>query len=133
MGDPVTTLGAGALAAYLGKDGLQKLLGPTADYLGQGLRDFTQRRFETIGRIFQNAQSKVGERLEKPGEVPRLLRSSRQCWMTVRIPMMPSPWNTWAGYLHRHERSTDGMTEAPGWRKSWIPALLVPAPHAFSS
>lgn len=70
MPEPIITVGLGAVGAYLGKDGVQKLLGPTADYLGQGLRDFTQKRTETIGRIFQNAESKLGEKLENPGQVP---------------------------------------------------------------
>lgn len=70
MPEPLTTVGMGAVAAYLGKDGIQKLLGPTADYLGQGLRDFTQKRTQTIGRIFQNAESKLGAKLDTPGEVP---------------------------------------------------------------
>lgn len=70
MPESLTTVGLGAIAAYLGKDGLQKLLGPTADYLGQGLRDFTQRRAETVGRIFENAASKLGKNIESPGEVP---------------------------------------------------------------
>lgn len=70
MPEPITTVGLGAIAAYLGKDGLQKLLGPTADYLGQGLKDFTQRRAENIGHIFQSAQAKLGERINSPGEVP---------------------------------------------------------------
>jgi hypothetical protein len=67
----LATAGLGAaLAAYLTKDALQKLLGPTADYLGQGLKDFTQRRAENIGRIFQNAEAKLGDRLESPGAIP---------------------------------------------------------------
>lgn len=70
MPDPLTTVGLGALAAYLGKDGIQKLLGPTADYLGQGLREFTQKRAQTIGQIFQKAESKLGTKLDTPGEVP---------------------------------------------------------------
>lgn len=70
MTDPVTTVGLGALAAYLGKDGLQKLLGPTADYLGAGLKDFTQKRVEAMGQIFASAQSKLGDKVDAPGEVP---------------------------------------------------------------
>jgi len=68
--EPITTVGLGAIAAYLGKDGLKKLLGPTADYLGGGLRDFTQKRVENIGKIFQNADEKLGEKRETPGSVP---------------------------------------------------------------
>ncbi|MFM8624599.1 MAG: hypothetical protein ACKOCZ_08840 [Betaproteobacteria bacterium] len=70
MTDPVTTIGLGAVAAYLGKDGLEKLLGPTADYLGEGLRDFTKRRAEAVGRIFGSAQDKLGAKAEAPGQVP---------------------------------------------------------------
>ena len=70
MAEPITTVGLGAVAAYLGKDGIQKLLGPTADHLGQGLRDFTKRRAETIGEIFQKAELKLGDRIDAPGEVP---------------------------------------------------------------
>lgn len=70
MPDPVTTIGVGAVAAYLGKDGLQKLLGPTADYLGGGLKDFTQHRLQAIGKIFGTAQARLGEKINQPGEVP---------------------------------------------------------------
>lgn len=76
MVEPVTTVGMGAIAAYLGKDGLQKLLGPTADYMGQGLRDFAQKRIENIGRIFSKATNKLGDRIETQGEVPpRVLKA----------------------------------------------------------
>lgn len=76
MPEPITTVGLGAIAAYLGKDGLEKLLGPTAEYLGAGLRDLTQRRIENIGRIFRNAQEKLGSKADKPGEVPpRVLKA----------------------------------------------------------
>lgn len=70
MTDPITTIGLGALAAYLGKDGLEKLLGPTADYLGNGLKDFTEKRAVAVGRIFSSAQAKLGDKVSSPGEVP---------------------------------------------------------------
>lgn len=70
MTDPVTTIGVGAVAAYLGKDGLEKLLGPTAAYLGDGLRDFTEKRVETIQKIFVSAQTKLGDKANSPGQVP---------------------------------------------------------------
>jgi hypothetical protein len=49
---------------------VEKILGPTADYLGLGIRDWAQRRIENVGRIFENAQKKLGARLEEPGTVP---------------------------------------------------------------
>jgi len=70
MPEPITTVGLGAVVAYLSKDGLDKILGPTADYLGVSLKDFAQKRTENIGRIFQNAESKLGEKLNQPGQVP---------------------------------------------------------------
>ncbi len=70
MLEPITTVGLGAILAYLSKDGLQKLLGPTADYLGAGIRDFTKKRVENIGRIFQKADERLGEKRETPGSIP---------------------------------------------------------------
>jgi hypothetical protein len=76
MVEPVTTLGLGAVFAYLGKDGLQKLLGPTAEYLGGGMRDFVKNRIENINNIFENAAKKLGSKIEEPGQVPpRVLKS----------------------------------------------------------
>lgn len=76
MAEPITTLGIGAIAAYLGKDGLEKLLGPTAEYLGGGLRDLAQKRVETIARIFQTAQRRLGDRVDQAGTVPpKVLKS----------------------------------------------------------
>lgn len=70
MPEPISTIGIGAIAAYLRKDGLQKLLGPTADYLGGELQEFTKRRIENFGKIFQNADQKLGDRSNTHGSVP---------------------------------------------------------------
>ena len=60
----------------MAKDGIAKLLGPTADYLGEGLRNLTKRRVDSIGKIFSNASTKLGDRLEMPGQVPpRVLKT----------------------------------------------------------
>lgn len=70
MPEPITTVGVSAVVAYLGKDGVAKLLGPTAEYLGKGLQEFAQKRVETVGKIFQNAGAKLGEKMDRSGEVP---------------------------------------------------------------
>jgi hypothetical protein len=70
MPEPLTTVGVGAIAAYLGKDGLTKLLGPTADYLGHELKEFAQKRINNVGNIFKNAQDKLGDRIDKSGAIP---------------------------------------------------------------
>jgi hypothetical protein len=70
----MTTLGGGAIAAYLSKDGVNKLLGPTAEYLGNGIKEFTARRFKNIETIFTIAQNRLRENLDKPGAVsPKVL------------------------------------------------------------
>ena len=74
--EPVTTVGFGAITAYLTKGGIAKLLGPTADYIGERLKELTQRRVENIGKIFSNASKKLGSRLDEPGQVPpRVLKT----------------------------------------------------------
>jgi hypothetical protein len=70
MSEPITTVGLGAIAAYLGKDGIAKLLGPTADYLGGELQEFTKKRIKNVGNIFKNAEDKLGDKIEQPGAVP---------------------------------------------------------------
>lgn len=76
MPDPITTLTAGGLVAYLGKDAVQKMLGPTAAYLGDGMKDIAEKRLSNIARVFENARKKLGARIETPGEVPpRVLKA----------------------------------------------------------
>lgn len=69
-------VGLGAIAAYLGKDGLAKLLGPTADYLGGELKEFAQKRIENVGKIFANATEKMPPEMQNVGAVPpKVLRN----------------------------------------------------------
>ena len=72
MPDPISL----AIAAYLTKGGLSKILGPTADYLGGQLKEFTQKRIENVGKIFSNAENKLGNKIDSPGQVPpKVLRT----------------------------------------------------------
>ena len=70
MPEPTITVGLAALFAYLSKDGVAKILGPTAEYLGDELKVFTQKRVENVGKIFSNAEKKLGDKLDRPGQVP---------------------------------------------------------------
>lgn len=75
MSEPITAVGAAAIAAYLGKDGLQKLLGPTASYLGEEIKTLVEKSHHNLGRIFKKAIQKLGNRIEMPGTVsPRVLK-----------------------------------------------------------
>lgn len=71
MVEPSTGVGLAALAAaYLGKDGVNKLLGPTAEYFGEGLRNLVEKRISNLNRIFERASQRLGQELEKAGEIP---------------------------------------------------------------
>lgn len=62
----LTILGGAIGSAKL----LEKLLGPTADYLGGELRDYTEKGVGNLSRIFQHAAKTLGGRLEETGQVP---------------------------------------------------------------
>ena len=73
--DPITTLGAG-MSVLASKDLLNKLLGPTADYLGEEIRGLVEKCNVNLDNVFRNATSKLGDRLMEPGRVsPRVLKS----------------------------------------------------------
>ncbi len=65
-GTGLTVLGTAVGSAKL----VEKILGPTAEYLGVGLKDWTERSIRNVGRVFQKAEEKLGPRIEKPGAVP---------------------------------------------------------------
>ncbi len=59
------------VGAYLGsKELLGKLLGPTADYLGEGLKDWAKKRLENTNRILEKADKKLGDKINEHGAVP---------------------------------------------------------------
>ena len=62
----LTTLGLAALSAPL----VMKILGPTSDYIGGELKEFTERRVNNINAMFHNAARKLGSKLDEPGQVP---------------------------------------------------------------
>ena len=71
-GTGLTILGT----ALGGKDIIVKMLGPTADYLGEGFKDFTKKRIENVKNIFSNASKKLGEKIETEngGVPPKVLK-----------------------------------------------------------
>lgn len=67
----LTVLGASIGSAKI----IEKVLGPTADYLGNGLKDFTQRRVDNVARIFKLASKFLGDSPPEGDSVhPRVLR-----------------------------------------------------------
>ncbi|MCX5822462.1 MAG: hypothetical protein NTY86_02865, partial [Deltaproteobacteria bacterium] len=49
---------------------VEKLLGPTAEYVGMGLRSWAEKRVQNAGRIFEKAAEKLGDKIDEPGSVP---------------------------------------------------------------
>jgi hypothetical protein len=49
---------------------LEKLLGPTADYIGDGVKTWAEKRTNNVSRIFSIAERKLGDRIETEGSVP---------------------------------------------------------------
>ena len=66
-----------ATGLYVSKDLLQKLLGPTAEYLGQELREAARRN---LSKIFAKAADKAGKDIDTKRVVPaRVLREIVDC------------------------------------------------------
>jgi len=74
MVDPITTVGAG-LAILGSKDILNKLLGPTADYVGEEARNLVSKCNINLEDVFLRSKEKLGEEMESTGAVnPRILK-----------------------------------------------------------
>ncbi len=67
-------IGVGSLVAS--KELITKLLGPTADYLGEGTRDLVKKGSENLSRILGAACEKLKGKLDESGQVnPRVLKN----------------------------------------------------------
>lgn len=49
---------------------IEKILGPTADYLGAGIRDFAQHRVDNVKKIFEKANLLLGDKPTEGQAVP---------------------------------------------------------------
>lgn len=71
-GTGLSILGAGIGSAKI----LEKMLGPTADYIGEGIKTWTEKRITNVNNIFSNAQRKLGDKIDSDGAVPpKVLKS----------------------------------------------------------
>jgi len=63
--------------SYFGlKDLVPRVLGPTADYLGEGLKGLTVKGVNNIQRVFRSAERQLGSRINSNGQVsPRVLKN----------------------------------------------------------
>lgn len=49
---------------------VEKLLGPTAEYIGGGFQSWTEQRVNNVSAIFESAQMKLGDKIEEPEVIP---------------------------------------------------------------
>jgi hypothetical protein len=48
----------------------EKILGPTSDYIGEQIKEWTTKKINNTANIFKNAQKKLGEDINNDGKVP---------------------------------------------------------------
>ena len=79
--DPVSTTAAAvgasaALGHVLGsKELMIKVLGPTAEYFGEEMKLWAEKRHRNLNGVFRHAVKKLGNRIDEPGAVsPRVLK-----------------------------------------------------------
>lgn len=65
-GTGLTILGT----ALGGKDIIVKILGPTSEYVGNQIKEWTEKKVKNVSNIFQNSEKKLGDKINEPGEVP---------------------------------------------------------------
>ncbi|HHT9159931.1 MAG TPA: hypothetical protein ACFYEH_08710 [Candidatus Brocadiaceae bacterium] len=65
-GTGLTILGS----AIGGAKVVEKILGPTADYIGGQLKEWTERKVKNTANISKNAEKKLGDKINKDGKVP---------------------------------------------------------------
>ena len=72
----ISDTGLAILSAAIGsRDTINRVVGPTASYIGEGLKGWTERRLNNVARIFRNAEEKLGDRAQEEGSVhPRVLK-----------------------------------------------------------
>ncbi len=49
---------------------VEKILGPTADYIGGQLKEWTEKKVKNTANIFKNAKKKLGDKINQDGKVP---------------------------------------------------------------
>lgn len=66
QGTGLTILGS----AIGGAKVVEKILGPTADYIGGQLKEWTEKKVKNTANIFKNAEAKLGDKINISGRVP---------------------------------------------------------------
>jgi hypothetical protein len=71
-GTGLTILGS----AIGGAKVVEKILGPTTEYIGEQLKEWTLKKVTNTANIFKNAEKKLGDKINEQGKVPpKILKS----------------------------------------------------------
>lgn len=71
-GTGLTILGS----AIGGAKVVEKILGPTSEYIGEQIKEWTVKKVTNTANIFKNAEKKLGDRINEDGKVPpKILKS----------------------------------------------------------
>ena len=55
---------------------IEKLLGPSFEYIGENLESYTKKMASNLSKVFSSAERKLGNRIEEPGKIsPKVLKS----------------------------------------------------------
>lgn len=65
-GTGLTILGSAIGGAKI----LEKILGPSAEYIGDQIKEWTKKRISNTSNIFKNAEEKLGDKINEEGRVP---------------------------------------------------------------
>jgi hypothetical protein len=65
-GTGLTILGSAIGGAKI----VEKILGPTSEYIGEQLKEWTVKRVNNTANIFKNAEKKLGDKINDVGKVP---------------------------------------------------------------
>ena len=66
VGAGLTLFGVAAGSAKV----IEKILGPTAEYIGDNMRGWTEKGATNVSKIFQKAEEKLGDEINEEGAVP---------------------------------------------------------------
>lgn len=66
----------GIIAVLGGAKLIEKLLGPSFEYIGENLESYTKKMASNLSKVFSSAEKKLGDRIEEPGKIsPKVLKS----------------------------------------------------------
>lgn len=95
-------------SAQVSKDVIVRMLGPTADYIGEGVRGWSERRIRNVRVVLGLAAEALGDELDMPGAVNvRALRNILQEAEVAEDELMQQYLAGLLAWSRRHDDSDD--------------------------